>query len=61
MVTAYSPLGSPDRMWKDPDEPVLLEEPGVKKIAEKYSKSLAQIILRYRITERGGVLDPAFN
>ncbi|KAL2301841.1 hypothetical protein Nmel_011241 [Mimus melanotis] len=49
VVTAYSPLGSPDRMWKHPDEPVLLEEPGVKKIAEKYSKSPAQIILRYRI------------
>lgn len=52
VVTAYSPLGSPDRMWKHPDEPVLLEEPGVKKIAEKYSKSPAQIILRYRIIVR---------
>ncbi|KAM6327357.1 aldo-keto reductase family 1 member A1 isoform 2-T3 [Podargus strigoides] len=45
VVTAYSPLGSPDRMWKHPDEPVLLEESGIKKLAEKYSKSPAQIIL----------------
>lgn len=52
VVTAYSPLGSPDRMWKHPDEPVLLEEPGVKKIAEKYSKSPAQILLRYRVIVR---------
>lgn len=56
VVTAYSPLGSPDRMWKHPDEPVLLEEPGVKKIAEKYSKSPAQIVLRYRIIVREVVL-----
>ncbi|XP_074893095.1 aldo-keto reductase family 1 member A1 isoform X4 [Buteo buteo] len=48
VVTAYSPLGSPDRMWKHPDEPVLLEEPGIKKLAEKYSKSPAQIILRWQ-------------
>lgn len=52
VVTAYSPLGSPDRAWKQPDEPVLLEEPGVKKFAEKYSKSPAQIILRYRTVVR---------
>uniref|UniRef100_A0A8C3LWX4 alcohol dehydrogenase (NADP(+)) n=1 Tax=Chrysolophus pictus TaxID=9089 RepID=A0A8C3LWX4_CHRPC len=48
VVTAYSPLGSPDRMWKHPDEPVLLEEPGIKKLAEKYKKSPAQIILRWQ-------------
>jgi len=34
-------------MWKHPDEPVLLEEPGIKKLAEKYKKSPAQILLRY--------------
>ncbi|XP_025062397.1 alcohol dehydrogenase [NADP(+)] isoform X1 [Alligator sinensis] len=48
VVTAYSPLGSPDRMWKHPDEPVLLEEPGIKTLAEKYGKSPAQIILRWQ-------------
>lgn len=48
-------------MWKHPDEPVLLEEPGIKKLAEKYSKSPAQIILRYRTTEGGGIWDLALN
>ncbi|NWH26616.1 AK1A1 dehydrogenase, partial [Grus americana] len=52
VVTAYSPLGSPDRMWKHPDEPVLLEEPGIKKLAEKYSRSPAQIILRWQVQRK---------
>ncbi|KFV68517.1 Alcohol dehydrogenase [NADP(+)], partial [Dryobates pubescens] len=52
VVTAYSPLGSPDRTWKHPDEPVLLEEPGIKKLAEKYSKSPAQIILRWQVQRK---------
>lgn len=46
VMTAYSPLGSPDRAWKHPDEPVLLQEPAVISLAEKYKKSPAQIILR---------------
>ncbi|KFO11344.1 Alcohol dehydrogenase [NADP(+)], partial [Balearica regulorum gibbericeps] len=52
VVTAYSPLGSPDRIWKHPDEPVLLEEPGIKKLAEKYSRSPAQIILRWQVQRK---------
>ncbi|KFW11343.1 Alcohol dehydrogenase [NADP(+)], partial [Fulmarus glacialis] len=52
VVTAYSPLGSPDRMWKHPDEPVLLEEPGIKELAEKYSKSPAQIVLRWQVQRK---------
>lgn len=46
VLTAYSPLGSPDRAWKHPDEPVLLQEPMVISLAEKYKKTPAQIILR---------------
>ncbi|KAJ3599813.1 hypothetical protein NHX12_033767 [Muraenolepis orangiensis] len=57
VVTAYSPLGSPDRAWKHPDEPVLLDEPAVAALAQKYSKSPAQIILRWQ-TQRGVVTIP---
>nr|BAN20209.1 aldo-keto reductase [Riptortus pedestris] len=49
-VTAYSPLGSPDSIKSD--DPVLLEDPVLKTLSEKYKKSPAQILIRYQI-ERG--------
>ncbi|KAM9689250.1 aldo-keto reductase family 1 member A1-like isoform 1-T4 [Trichechus inunguis] len=45
-VTAYSPLGSSDHAWGDPDEPVLLEDPMVLAQVEKYGRSPAQVLLR---------------
>jgi len=57
VLTAYSPLGSPDRAWKHPDEPVLLDEPAINALATKYNKSPAQIILRWQ-TQRGVVTIP---
>ncbi|KAI3368437.1 hypothetical protein L3Q82_025451, partial [Scortum barcoo] len=57
VMTAYSPLGSPDRAWKHPDEPVLLQEPVIATLAEKYKKSPAQIVLRWQ-TQRGVVTIP---
>ncbi|XP_053325471.1 aldo-keto reductase family 1 member A1 isoform X2 [Spea bombifrons] len=49
VFTGYSPLGSPDRSWRKPEDPVLLEEPGVLSMAKKYGKSEAQILLRWQV------------
>ncbi|XP_067893158.1 aldo-keto reductase family 1 member A1-B [Heterodontus francisci] len=57
VVTAYSPLGSSDRMWKAPDEPVLLEDTNIKTLADKQGKSPAQIMLRWQV-QRGVVAIP---
>lgn len=48
-LTAYSPLGSPDRPWAKPDEPKLLDDLKISKMAEKYKKSPAQIVLGWQV------------
>ena len=58
-LTAYSPLGSGDRMqeMKAKNEPSLLEEPVIKKIAEKHSASPGQVLIKWSV-ERGTAVIP---
>jgi len=57
LITAYSPLGSPDRPWAKPDDPKLLEDKKLIELGQKYNKSPAQLLIRYQL-ERGHVVIP---
>ncbi|SEJ62470.1 alcohol dehydrogenase (NADP+) [Cyclobacterium xiamenense] len=50
-VTAYSPLGSADRpkARKKADDPVLLEHPLFRKLAEKHEATVAQVLIAWSL------------
>lgn len=58
-VTAYSPLGSPDRPVVNPTEPVVLENPVLTKIAEKHNTTAALVALAWGIKRGTPVLPKA--
>ena len=62
-VTAYSPLGSGDRpdAMKAKDEPSLLENPVIKKIAKKHGASAGQVLIKWSETRGTAVIPKSTN
>lgn len=58
-LTAYSPLGSSDRtpQMKAENEPSLLDNEVVKKIADKHEVSVAQVLIKWSV-DRGTAVIP---
>jgi alcohol dehydrogenase (NADP+) len=63
LITAYSPLGSPDRLaqMKADDEPNLLEHPVITKIAGAHKASAAQILIQWALARGTAVIPKSVN
>ena len=57
-LTAYSPLGSGDRaaQMKAENEPSLLDDPVINKIAEKHNASPAQVLIKWEVIRGTAVI-----
>ncbi|TNE45341.1 MAG: aldo/keto reductase [Deltaproteobacteria bacterium] len=62
-ITAYSPLGSPDRPenLKGEKEPILLEDETVGQIAERRGVSIAQVLINWAIHRNTAVIPKSVN
>ena len=62
-VTAYSPLGSPDRPagLKEEAEPILLEDPVIHEIAGKRNATAAQVLLSWAVCRDTSVIPKSVN
>jgi alcohol dehydrogenase (NADP+) len=62
-LTAYSPLGSPDRpaRARAEGEPVLMEDPTIKAIAGKHGMTPAQVLLSWIIAQDASVIPKSVN
>ncbi|XP_048463496.1 prostaglandin F synthase 2-like isoform X2 [Rhincodon typus] len=62
VLVGYSPLGSsPDPKWFNPNNPILLNDPELRKIGEKHNKTAAQVALRYQIQRDVVIIPKSFN
>lgn len=62
-VTAYSPLGSPDRPagMKRADSPVLLEDPAIARVAQAKGITPAQVLLAWALARGTSVIPKSVN
>ncbi|WP_394906235.1 aldo/keto reductase [uncultured Mesonia sp.] len=63
LLTAYSPLGSQDRIpeMKAENEPSLLENETILKIAEKHDASAAQVLINWSVQQGNAVIPKSTN
>jgi len=63
VVTAYSPLGSPDRpaSFIRENDPVLLKDPVVEAIAKRHGRSPGQVLIRYAIDSNLATIPKSVN